>query len=640
MQFKYPELLWALLLLVIPIIIHLFQLRKFKKTPFTNVKLLKKVVSESRKSSSIKKWLILFTRIGIIAALVLAFAQPFEADTNALLQKERIFYLDNSFSMQVKNQGSTLLQELVQDFIKNVPEGEKFTLLTNDKVYAAVSVQDIKNELLQLPVSSKQLSLEEIVLTAETYFKKTPGVLRNIIILSDFQKRMGSVVLDTNLQSNVHYVKPRTGQVLNVSIDSVYVGTPQSNSMELTAVLSANEPLETMAVSLYNGDKLIAKTAAKFNANKKAAVVFSVPNNTAILGKIIVSDTGLDYDNRFYFNLDTPDKIKVASIGSESHNFLSRIFTKDEFTFSNITLNELNYGSIDDYNLIILNELKSIPTALGTALRNFTKNEGHLTLIPATDMDVPSINQFSSGYYNTRYGEQVKQEILLDKVIFDHPLFTNVFEKKVTNFQYPKINQYHSLNSSAPAALRFQNNAAFLLGKDNAYFFSASLSKENSNFKNSPLIVPTFYNMGLASLKLPELYSILGSETTIEIPVSLSKDNVLKLVNGNAEFIPQQRMLPKKVQLSFKENPAAEGIYEIKNEDRTLKNISFNYDRKESELLYNDLSGIPKNRLHESVTLFFEESQRKNYINEFWKWFAILALLFVVMETIFQKLLK
>ncbi|NNK28782.1 MAG: hypothetical protein HKP06_11155, partial [Flavobacteriaceae bacterium] len=37
MQFKHPELLYALLLLLIPIIIHLFQLRRFKETPFTNV---------------------------------------------------------------------------------------------------------------------------------------------------------------------------------------------------------------------------------------------------------------------------------------------------------------------------------------------------------------------------------------------------------------------------------------------------------------------------------------------------------------------------------------------------------------------------------------------------------------------------
>ena len=67
MQFKYPELLWALLLLLIPIFIHLFQLRRFKKTPFTNVKVLKsRVLAESRKSNTLKKWLLLLTRLLLV----------------------------------------------------------------------------------------------------------------------------------------------------------------------------------------------------------------------------------------------------------------------------------------------------------------------------------------------------------------------------------------------------------------------------------------------------------------------------------------------------------------------------------------------------------------------------------------------
>lgn len=640
MQFKYPELLWALLLLAIPIIIHLFQLRRFKKTPFTNLKLLQKVVSESRKSSTLKKWLMLFTRLGLLAALVLSFAQPFKADSLALLEKENVFYLDNSFSMQAKNQGSTLFQELAQDFIKNVPESEKFTLFTNDKVFANVTIQDVKNELLQLPVSPNQLDLDEIVLTGATYFSNKQAAVRNLIVLSDFQKRMAGVPLDSSHVANIYYVKPNIDALLNIAIDSVFLSAPKSDVVELTALLSANELLETTPVSLYNGDKLIAKTAAKFNTGKKAEVRFSVPNNAAILGKVTVSDNGLDYDNQFYFNLDAPQKINILAIGSVPYDYQAKIFGDPEFRFSNIALKELNYSSLQDYNLIILNEIESIPSGLMIALRSFTENGGHITIIPALEADISTYNQLAMGYSNTQYAPSLEQEILIDKVLTDHPLFANVFEKSVNNFQYPKLKRYYPLTSTAPKALGLQNQQPFLLGKDNAYFFSASLSLENNNFRNSPLIVPTFYNMGMGSLKLGALYSTLGKETTIEIPVSLSKDNILKLVKENDQFIPQQLLLPKKVQLSFLENPVSDGIYQIKNEDDLLKNISFNYERKESELLYADLQGMPENRVHESVSRFFEETQRNNYIIEFWKWLAILALFFLLLETIFQKLLK
>jgi len=74
MQFKHPELLYALFLLIIPIIVHLFQLRKFEKVSFTNVAFLKEAKLQARKSSQIKKWLILCTRLLLLACIVLAFA--------------------------------------------------------------------------------------------------------------------------------------------------------------------------------------------------------------------------------------------------------------------------------------------------------------------------------------------------------------------------------------------------------------------------------------------------------------------------------------------------------------------------------------------------------------------------------------
>lgn len=54
MQFQYPALLWSLLALAIPIIVHLFQLRKFQKVAFTNIALLKKISFQTRKVHNLK----------------------------------------------------------------------------------------------------------------------------------------------------------------------------------------------------------------------------------------------------------------------------------------------------------------------------------------------------------------------------------------------------------------------------------------------------------------------------------------------------------------------------------------------------------------------------------------------------------
>ncbi len=640
MQFKYPEILWALLLLLIPIIIHLFQLRRFKKTPFTNVKLLKKVVSESRKSSTLKKWLILLARLGLFAALVLAFAQPFSAKETALQAKENVFYLDNSFSMQANSSNGTLLQNTIQDFLKSIPEGQNFTLFTNDDVFRDVEVKDIQNSLLELSPSDNQLTLEQILLRGNTYFSTEESTQKNIVLISDFQERMASMDANTIPNVLVHLIKPAIDELLNISIDSVYLEKMNSETTEIVAQISANTTTEPTPVSLYDGDKLIAKTSAKFNDKNQAKVSFSIPSNESINGRLVVSDNGLSYDNQFYFNIDTREKIKVLSVGPADNSYLKRLYSDEEFSYSNSSLNQLNYGSIENQNLVILNELETIPSALSTALNSFVSEGGSLVVIPGEAIDNNSYNSLTSNYSSVAYLDKLNQEVSISEVVFNHPIFQNVFERNASNFQYPSVSSYYNVSSQMPSALNLQNRAPFLIGNSNTYFFTASLASNNSNFKNSPLIVPTFYNMAVNSLKLPQLYELLGKSTEIDIPIALTKDNILKVSKDDYEFIPQQRLLPKKVSLSFQENPTTDGIYQVTDNSTFLRNISFNYDRKESDLRYLDIAQLKAESKNESVTSFFEETQKANMVNEFWKWFAILALLFVLIETLLQRFIK
>ena len=637
MQFKYPEILWGLLLLLIPILIHLFQLRRFKKTPFTNVKFLKQVVSESRKSSTLKKWLLLLARIGLLAAIVIAFAQPFIANESALQKKETVFYLDDSFSMNGQVEKGNLFKNTIQEFIKAIPKDQHFTLFTNNQVFKDVEIKDIQNDLLNLNVASEQLGVAEIVLKANTYFSNEAAVQKNLVLISDFQQRMGSIQkVDSISKVNITYIKPSNNKIINTSIDSIFISNRTNETIELVALISTNSSDQTIPVSLFNEEVLIAKTAAKFDDSKNAEVQFTVNANDVILGKVALTDTGLDYDNQFYFNLDKKSKIKVLIISNSSADFLNRIYSNDEFALTISTLEQLNYSTIDNQDLIIFNEIQNIPNSLITAIKSFSTNGGSYVLIPAFDGDLNSYNELAITN-NSRYINAVLQDMAISTIKTEHPLFANVFDKKVTDFQFPTVKEHFKITSKAPIAIEFQNKEPFLISSNNAYFFAASINSDNSNFKNSPLIVPTFYNMGINSLKLLPLYASLGNQVEIELPITLQQDDVIKIANEKNEFIPQQRVLPKKVQVNFIENPKEAGIYRIMHNNNTIRHISFNDNRKESELLY---SQIPVENYNSSLSDFFLESQKNNAINEFWKWFAILALAFVLIETLLQRFLK
>ncbi len=637
MQFKHPELLWALLLLLIPIIIHLFQLRRFEKTPFTNVKFLKKVVSESRRSNLLKKWLLLLTRLVMLAGLVIAFAQPFLSEQSALKQRETIIYLDDSFSMQAKSDGATLLENAVQSLIKSIPRNQNFTLFTNDKVFKKVSLPEVQNDLLAINTIPKQLQLNEIYLKANTFFEGDSETVRNLVLVSDFQQRMGSSGIDTASTMQKHLVPLTPESMENVALDSVYLDGQNSDNIELTAIVSRKGSIGSTPVSLFNGEQLIAKTAAVFQKNDQAKVQFTLPKNERIKGKLEVSDTGLVYDNHLYFTIDTKEKIKVLVIGDANSNYLNRIYTDDEFNFTATAPKNLNYGDLGTQNLILLNEMPSVPTALVTSLRSFTEGGGSLVIVPSDDIDINSYNLLTSNYFSTSFTQKVNTKRAITNISFSHPLYRNVFEKNVTNFQYPEVSQHFKVKTAAPTALSFQDNMPFLIGGDGKYIFTASIAAENSNFKNSPLIVPTFYNMGSNSLRLPPLYGVLGNIFSIDVSVSLPDDAILKVTKGEYQFIPQQQALSNKVTLTFDENLKEDGIYTISQGDTPLKNISFNFDRKESDLTYlnlDELKGVSK---ASSIASLFDTFEKDNRITALWKWFVILALLMLLVEVLIQK---
>jgi len=163
------------------------------------------------------------------------------------------------------------------------------------------------------------------------------------------------------------------------------------------------------------------------------------------------------------------------------------------------------------------------------------------------------------------------------------------------------------------------------------------LSKENSNFKNAALIVPTFYTIAALSLKTPQLYRILGTTNTLDLTTEVLKDRILSVENEDFSFIPRQENYTNKVRLYFNENPSTDGIYKIQNNNIAVQNISFNYDRKESALNYTPITQLNAKNVETNLHDLFTELQKDNSINAFWKWFVIFTLVFMVLELLFQK---
>ena len=640
MQFKHPELLYALFLLLIPIIVHLFQFRKFQKVAFTNVAFLKEINLQTRKSSQLKKWLTLLTRLLFLTAIIFAFAQPYSAKKSALnLKSETVIYIDNSFSMQAKGNQGELLKRAVQDIISNVPEEENISLITNENIYRNTSINAIKNELLALNYSSKTWSYDAALLKCKKLFKPSTPV-KNIVFVSDFQEQQNNFNPEYDSLYNIHAVKLMPVNNNNVSIDSAYISNTTANAMELKVVIRNNGAfIGNLPVSLFNNDTLIAKTSVAINKDTVAS--FLMPVNNIINGKIIIKDTGLQYDNSLFFNINKLSKIKVLTINNSDDTFLKRIYTNDEFSFTSSVLNQVNYNIINEQHLIILNELNSLPNSLINILKSFTLQGGFVLIIPSNNIDMETYDTFLLNF-NTSFTNFVTGEKRITTINYSHPIYANgVFEKRVTNFQYPKVDSFYSTsNNKGLEILLYEDNRVFLYENKHAYIFTAALNSSNSNFKNSPLIVPTLYNIGKFSLNNPNLYFIIGDNNTFDVSVNLSQDDILSLVSNDVNMIPKQQYYNNKVTITTTDEPSVSNTYSVNNKNMNLQNVSYNYNRNESQLIYQDLSKLKNITLNNSVTDIFNILKSDTKVNNLWKWFVIFALAFLIIEMLILKYFK
>lgn len=643
MQFRHPELLYALFLLLIPILVHLFQLRKFKEERFTNVAFLQKLKIQTRKSNSIKRWLILAMRMLALACIVLAFAQPFfTSSDSATREKETVIYLDNSFSMQAKGPSGQLLKVASQDLLKHIPEDEKITLITNSKTYRNTTIKNIRNELLQLSYSPNQLSPNAVTLKAQKEFTNDPETDKRLVLISDFQEKGVPLNITTEgIEKNVVQLRPVIEN--NVSIDSIFISSRKTRSFELTVTLSTQQPKEiNTGVSLYNGQTLLAKGTASFNENLQTAITFDVDNKEVIEGRVLIDDPLLAFDNTLYFSINKEEPIKVLVINGANASYLQRIFTAPEFQYTLTDERNLDYSSIPEANFIVVNELETLNESLVVALNAFAKAGGIISIILKAQSDPQAYKSALQQLGNFSIAKTVNAKRLVTTINYDHPIYKDVFDSRIDNFQYPSVTRSFDVQGG-DAILRFDDGGTFITEHNGIYIIAGSIDTSNANFKSSPLIVPTFYNMSKQSLALPKLYFYAGQDTSYDIPIALQEDDILTLqevTNSNNTSIPLQRSQGNKVQITTSQEPSKAGIYNVKRKDQTISQVSYNYARDESILRYatlNDQEGI---QYQTSVEALFDSFKAADAVTTLWKWFIIFALLFLLLEILILKFYK
>ncbi|NOQ73276.1 MAG: VWA domain-containing protein [Crocinitomix sp.] len=679
MSFVYPNFLWAFFILLIPIIVHLFNFRRYKTVYFSRVKFLKEVVEDSKSGAKLKHLLVLLSRLLLLSCLVLAFAQPYiPAEEGEMTENLTSIYLDNSFSMQSEGTDGDLLNEVKNqaiEIVKSLAENERVNLLTSDlnsvdqRFYAKSEIID---RIKTVDYSAKSTQLKAVLRMQNDILNNAPEEgNRRLFILGDFQEKTNSLEGLELPETQAYYYKANAVNVENIFIDSVWFESP---------VHRVNSPVEVHFRVQNNSvaDLTDLVIRLSINGNEPGPKRLSIPANSFIEETITFTDrtpgikeaklsieTGqLFFDDDFFFTYTIKESVDILLVDNreQSARNLKQLYgLEDYYNASSVSIESIVPEDFVDKELIVLQNINKIPSGIMELLDQAMKNGGTVVLIPGEEIDATNWNSYLGRHQLPSLNRKDTTTLELSYFNSDDPLYTGVFESTPENYKHPRLFSRYQLglsnNQQFITLFGTSPSSPYMLygqrGNGKIVLLSAPLNPKYTNFQNHALFAATFLRMAeTASFQKP-LYMTIGEMDNFPLQTAVSEKDPIHLKNEDlkVDVIPLLINVANARAISFShlENTiSSSGFYELTDQNEFSETVGLNYSRAESYVAPftdEEVSAQFQNAGWLNAKAFELNGQGKVQINqlkatEYWRILLILALIFVGVEILLLKFWK
>ncbi len=621
MSFLYPIFLLAGIALVIPVLIHLFNLRRYKTVLFPHTRFLKNIQTRSRKQRQVRyKWLLL-TRLLLLALLVLAFAQPFspgavQEDRSGRLQ---VIYLDNSQSMSVQ-EGQQRLLDIARNAIRQQLQGQsadtRFLLLTNDRVasYRPAQAEKIRHLLDETDLSSLHRTPEQILAIVQNIIHNEGAAGADLYYYSDFQQTTFAPVQDTSLlrQVRIYGIPVQAATVHHLFIDTAWIASPALEPGRDNQIVVRTRKQG----SLQEGAQVLQ---LDINGQVKSAVSLDFPDgiterldtlafriNDAGWQQITltVNDHAVRFDDTFRITARTLPGLSVLALNEGPPNpYIQAAFHASQ----GFRLTQADIQSppeqLHDYNLIILNNIKRLNSSLAATLADALQQGKSICIFPGRTENFNALNEglrMLADIEITALDTAVQTVTELQQ---GSDLVKDIFERIPENVQLPVVNWHYiirnGLNANRQSVMNFRNGDPFLArytsARGHLYVSAAAADLFSGNFTGSYFFVPFLYQMGMQSGS-EMIYAITaGQQQPVYLPISNAGErNIVHLYGNGTDAIPPQRAARAGLYIYTDRVATVPGFYTLAAPGSDTAQIALNADRKESALSVWPLADLKK----------------------------------------------
>lgn len=671
MSWIHPNLLWALALIAVPILVHLFYFRRYKKIIFSDIRFLEQVKKETNRFSRLKNLLALLMRALAIIALVFAFAQPYLSKKNEHVETDVVdIYIDNSLSMSAEKMNASLLEiakQKASEIVRAYGNQIHFNIRTNELIAntSGQLTQDAALDIIKkIRLTTEPVNLENLYRRQIESKPKSSRTHSKIYWISDFQKNENGAKIGLKDSLLINCLPIRSVSRNNVALDTAYFleeshKKGQNSSLIFHMKNYGADPVSGISCSMFYNDS--ERPVGRYDIATEETIVdtVAVPILSSGWQKLIlqIDDYPISFDDKLYLSFEVKKKHTILAINRTENNYLQNLFEAESgIQITQTRWQSIDYNRIKDYDLIILEDLPEISTGLQSQLLQYNKDGGQLLIFPPEKASLESYNPWLAKLNHSKLAKWNNSPMESSDINLNEALFKNVYVQSKGQFNLPTAQAYHPLKTNARGTsrslIKFRNGDSFLElngGSNGLSVLSAAPLNLSFNnlIKQGEILVPLVYNLTTSQAHSPEAYQLMGeSKEWVYRIDSIQTESAFALKSEGGDIIPTQRKLGQKLYIQLNHGPYEAGFYPLAIDGREVGPlIALNLNRGESILEFyeeDELRSLSKgnvNIIESNLNMDIGAIIRDgNTAKQWWKYLLMAALVFLILETLILRI--
>ncbi len=666
MTFINPAILWGLAAISIPILIHIFNLKRTKKIEFSTLMFLKEIQQSKYKKIKLKQLLILLCRIAFIILLVMMFAKPFDkgflGTPGEKAKSSVLLILDDSFSMQSRDKNGNDFDNAKKKITETLDalgdNNEIFftTVSAIDKNSSTIPIKalnKLKDTLMLLRTSEISRNLNEVMYYAENILSSSSHTQKEMYLFTDGQRSFitneitwGSRFKD-NKNVHINFILTGNRDANNISIDTLNIVSKIFEKMrpvKIKAIINNHNNFNAanksviLTMGSYKEEKVIDVPA---NQTVESEFIVKPENTGFISGKIElvqndISDDEISGDNRQYFSFFVPKEVNVLIASGtpldaeyiklvlkSSQEITQGIEQSTYFNIKEINSADISSEDLERYNSVVIINKSRFTSSESAKLKEYIDNGGGAVIYSGSNTDIENYNtelmkQLDLPYIGLRY--TLNTSVKFDKIDFDNPVFEGIFKKDTDKnnitLESPEIKSGIAIGGgkNSVTIVTLLNGTNFMVeyskGKGKLIMFAVPPDMTSSDFPAKNLFSPVTIRSILYCSNINGIKpAVTGRDYFIDLnKISLKSDTLI--LSSDTKDEPRTREGKQNKIIALESNDGLLNIGKYLNNATNIKVTNSGIE----------VLAIPNNfNKEESITIRLKPTEIKEYVSNSYK---------------------